>query len=147
MARMASKVNVEFDAASAITLRDATDASETATSNEVAIALNLLTTAEWDNDEQPNGYLMVNIHITTIDRTTADETYTIAVMVDTADSFGSAVEVARLTGLTATGFYKIVVPRETIEKLEPGATHMRLTNTLAGTTPILDYHAWATYLT
>ena len=61
MARMNSKVRREFDAAADVTLRDADDGAETATASETGVSLNLLTDAYWDNDEQPNGVIMVSV--------------------------------------------------------------------------------------
>ena len=145
MARMNSKVRREFDASALVTLRDVDDGAETADANEAGIALNVLTGAYWDNSDQPNGDIRVSVHVTAIDRTTGDETYTIYFEVDTSNAFASASEVARITGITATGYYEVVIPQVLVEKFETGATHLRARLDVAGTTPSITYGAWATF--
>lgn len=146
MARMTGKVRREFDAAAASTLRDIDDGAETADAAEAGVLLNLLTNAYWDNDEQPNGIFVVPVHITELDRTTGDETYDFYIEVDTGSGFSSAVEVARLKGVTAVGYYELVVSSQIIEALEPGATHIRIRADVGGTTPSVTYGAWMTFL-
>jgi hypothetical protein len=142
---MAGKVRREFDAAAEITLRDIDDGAETADASEAGVALNVLNGAYWDNNEQPNGIFIVPIHITTLDRTTGDETYDFYLEVDTSSSFSSAKEVARLTGVTAVGYYELVVSSQLIEALEAGATHLRVRLDVGGTTPSVVYGAWAVF--
>lgn len=149
MARMAGKVSREFDAAAAITLRDIDDGAETADASEAGVLLNLLTDAYWDNDEQPNGLIMINVHVSAITLPDAGtDTADIYFEVDTASNFPSAVEVARLKNITATGYYQVVVSSQLIEKLEAGATHIRarLDLTDADTDgATITYGAWMTY--
>lgn len=149
MAIMASKVKEEFDAAAQVTLRNITDGAETGvdTDVETGVALNTLVNAYWDNSEVPNGIVAVSVFVSALDRGDADETYIFIVEVDTSISFGSAVEVARLgpTGLTATGYYRMLVDSQMISKLEPGATHIRIKCTKTGTTPSVTYGAWMTF--
>lgn len=151
MARMASKVRREFDAEAAITLRDLDDGAETADAAEAGVALNTLKDAYWDNNEVPNGIFLVNVHVSALAKPDADETFTLYVEVDTSNSFGSAVEVARLHLIPSTGFYELPISSNNIEKLEPGATHIRvrLDVTDADNDPGLasiTYGAWLTYL-
>jgi hypothetical protein len=145
MARMASKVTREFDAAAQVTLRDIDDGAETADASETGVALNLLTDAYWDNDEQADGKVVVSIHVSAIDFTTLDEVYDIYVEVDTASGFPSAKEVARLFRVPGVGYYEIVVPTRLVEALEVGATHIRARLDVGGTTPSITYGAWMTY--
>ena len=145
MARMTGKVRREFDAAAAATLRDADDGAETADASEAGVTLNLLTNAYWDNDEQPNGIILIPITVLSIDRTTGDETYDIYFEVDTSSAFSSAVEVARVKGITAVGYYEVLVSSQLIEALEPGATHIRAKVDVGGTTPSINYGAWMTF--
>lgn len=146
---MNSKVLEEYDAGAATLLRNIADGAETGedTDYETGVALNTLTGAYWDNDEVPNGLVAVSIYVSALDRTTGDETYTFVVEVDTSDAFGSAVEVARIgpTGLTAAGYYRVIVDSKMIEALEPGATHIRIGVVKTGTTPSVTYGAWMTY--
>lgn len=145
MARMASKVRREFDAAAAVTLRDIDDGAETADAAETGVALNLLTDAYWDNDEQADGKIAVSIHVTAADYTTGDEEYDLYFEVDTASNFPSAKEVARLKGVPTTGYYEVVIPTQLIEALEAGATHLRVRLDVTGTTPSITYGAWMTF--
>ena len=80
-----------------------------------------------------------------IDRTTGDETYDIYFEVDTSSAFSSAVEVARVKGITAVGYYEVLVSSQLIEALEPGATHIRAKVDVGGTTPSINYGAWMTF--
>lgn len=145
MARMASKVTREFDAAAAITLRDITDGAETADASEAGVLLNLLSDAYWDNDEQPNGIITVNVHVSAADFTNADEVYDIYLEVDTSSAFASAVEVARLKSVPGAGYYQLHVASQLIEALEAGATHIRARLDVTGTTPSITYGAWMTF--
>ncbi len=148
MARMASIVNVEFDAAAAITLRNGADAVETADAAETGVALDLLTDAYWDNDEQSFEYLLVSVDFNKFTRTDSDEIVDLYIEVDTVSGFGSAVEVARIKGIVATGFYKLVVPRENVEKLKAGAKFIRIRADItdADTDATYGYAAWLTLL-
>jgi hypothetical protein len=142
---MAGKVTREFDAAAAITLRDIEDGAETADASEAGVLLNLLTDAYWDNDEQPNGIITVNVHVSAMDETTGDEVYDIYFEVDTASNFPSAIEVARLKAVPAAGYYQVAIPSQLIEALEAGATHLRARLDVTGTTPSITYGAWMTF--
>lgn len=150
MARMASKVRREFDAEAAITLRDLDDGAETADAAETGVALNTLKDAYWDNNEVPQGIFLVNVHVSELGTYEAGETVDLYVEVDTSNSFASAVEVARLKNVQVggVGFYEIPVSSNNIEKLEPGATHIRIRADLTGDadTESVSYGAWMTFL-
>lgn len=146
MARMNSKVTREFDAASAVTLRNIVDGAETADAAEAAVALNTLKDAYWDGNEVPNGKVVISVNVTALDLASADEVYDLYFEVDTASGFASAVEVARIKSILTTGYYEVVVSSTLIEKLEVGATHIRARLDVTGTTPSFTYGAWMTYL-
>lgn len=153
MARMASKVRREFDASADVTLRNVADGAEIASAVETAVALNRLSAAYWDNNEQPNGIVLVNFFLTAYDNGTGDEECTVIIEVDTAAAPTAAVEVARMvvpTGAigvqTALGYYEIAISSQLIERLLPTASHIRLKTTIAGTTPSFTYGAWMTFL-
>lgn len=150
MARMASKVRREFDAEATITLRDLDDGAEAADAAEAGVALNTLKDAYWDNDEVPQGIFLVNVHVSALGTYESGETVDLYVEVDTSNSFASAVEVARLKNVQVggVGFYEIPVSSNNIEKLEPGATHIRIRADLTGDadTESVSYGAWMTFL-
>lgn len=146
MARMSSKVRREFDAAAAVTLRNIADGAETADAAEAGVALNTLTDAYWDNDEVPNGIFLVSFHVSALDVADTDEVYDIYVEVDTSSAFSSAKEVARLKTVPSVGYFEVPVSSQLIEKLEAGATHIRVRLDVTGTTPSITYGAWMTYL-
>lgn len=150
MARMASKVRREFDAEATITLRDLADGSEAADAAEAGVALNTLKDAYWDNNEVPHGIFLVNVHVGELAVFESGEAADLYVEVDTSNSFSTPVEVARLKGVQVggVGFYEIPVSSNNIEKLEPGATHIRIRLDLTGDADAeaITYGAWLTYL-
>lgn len=71
------------------------------------------------------------------------------VTADPLGSFATANEVAAfavatviLDRDTAVGPYKTILDGDTISKQFPGASHMRITATLGGTTPSITYHSF-----
>lgn len=140
MANMNSKVKFQVDKEASVTLRAASAASITATTAETGKTLNN-GGAYWNSNVTPYQVLAVNILVKTIDRTTGDETYTINV--EFSDVVGGTyVEVARLTGITATGVYTILLDVDTAKKFSASAGFVRVNAVLGGTTPILDYDAY-----
>lgn len=146
MARMSSKNRREFDAAASATLRDIADGAETADAAEAGIALNTLTDAYWDNDEIPNGVIAIIVNVSAADYSDTDEVYDLYFEADTSSAFSSAVEVARLKSIKATGSYEVTVSSALIEKLEAGATHLRVRLDVTGTSPSITYGAYAVFL-
>jgi len=144
---MSGKVTREFDAAAAVTLRNAADGAETADVAEAGVALNTLVDADWDNGEVPNGTVAISVLVSAMDTGNADEVYDLYFEVDTTDQFSSAKEVARIKGIPAVGYYEVPVSSKLIEKLEAGATHIRARLDVTGTTPSMTYGAWMTFLT
>lgn len=147
MARMSGKVTREFDAAAAVTLRNAADGAETADVAEAGVALNTLVNADWDNGEVPNGIVMISVWVEDINFADLDEVYDLYFEVDTTSGFSSAKEVARIKGIPAVGYYEVPVSSKLIEKLEAGATHIRARLDGTGTSFSITYGAWMTFLT
>lgn len=145
MARMASKVTREFDAGASTTLRNQADGAETADASESPVALNTLTDAYWDNDEQPNGLFMISVHVASIDFGNADEVYDIYFEVGDND-VSPAIEVARLKSVPAVGYYEVPVSSQLIKALDTDATHIRARLDVTGTTPSINYGAWITFV-
>lgn len=116
----------------ALVLRSISDGAETSTAAEAAVAF----------DADKFGAFTAVIHVTAVDRTTGNETCVFSIEADTASAFGSAVTVATLPAITATGTYEIPLSGRLIEQHEPGATHLRIVATLAGTTPSISYGAY-----
>jgi hypothetical protein len=140
MANMNSKVKFQVDKDASVTLRSATAAQITATTSETGITLNN-GAAYWNLGITPLQTLAVNILVKTIDRTTGDETYTFTVEVSNLVG-GSYTVVGTLAGVTAVGAYTLNFDVDTIKKIASTAAFVRITATLAGTTPILDYDAY-----
>lgn len=149
MADMSGKVRSEFDAATAVTLRNLADGAETGadTDVETGVALNTLTAAYWDNDEVPNGIIKLNTLVTATDAADGDETYTVIWEVDTDVGFGTAVEVERLVVTRGTtGYFERYVSSKYIEYMKAGALYIRVKVTKGGTTPSITYGCWMTYV-
>lgn len=140
MANMNSKVKFLVDKEASVTLRATSAAQITATTSETALTLGN-GSAYWNAGVTPFQTLAANILVKTIDRTTGDETYTFAIEVS-ATAGGSFTEVARVTGVTTVGAYTALIDVDTVKKLVPTAAFVRITATLGGTTPILDYDAY-----
>ena len=129
-----------FDAATSF--RDPGSANVTSTAASTAVALDYMDNARGlYADTHGKMTYEINIVVSTLDETTADETYVATVRVGTNSGMSGATVVATLT-LTEIGFYKVLVDRDTMEKALAAATHMDINMTLGGTTPILNYYAW-----
>jgi len=113
-------------------LRNIADGAETSTAAEAGIAL----------DTDKVGNFAALIHVTALDRTTGDETVVFQVEADTASTFGTPVAAATLPAVTAPGTYTIPLSGRLVEQHEPGASHIRIKATLAGTTPSVTYGAF-----
>ena len=150
MARMAGKVKREFDAAAAITLRNGSDAAETADAAEASVDLHVLNEAYWDNGEQVNGIFMVSIDVLEASFADSNEVYDLYIEVDTAaGDFGAAShkEVARLTKVPSTGYYEIPISSQLIEALLPNADKIRIRLDLTGDgDETFRYAAWMTFI-
>jgi hypothetical protein len=140
MANMNSKVKFTVDKDPSVTLRASSAAQITATASETGISLNP-GTAYWNIGNIPLQPFAVNVLVKTIDRTTGDETYTITVEVATTLG-GSYTVVGTLAALTTAGVYTLILDMDRVLKQVPSAAFIRITATLGGTTPILDYDAY-----
>lgn len=142
-----SRVRALLDTDASVTLRNVTDGAETSTATETAVSLNELDNAFWDDGNQiPYGTFTVAIHVTAIDRTTGDETYTLALLVDdTSNLSDSPVTVASIS-ISQVGYYTLVVDSKNIPLLDPDTSGtdkwLAIRATLGGTTPSITYGAW-----
>lgn len=143
-----SRVRAIYDADAAVLLRDVADGAETSTATETAVSLNELDTAFWqDGNEIPYGLIEVGVHITAIDRTTGDETYTFDLIVDDTSNMSDTPKVvASLTGITTAGFYTMYVDSKNIPLIDSDTSGtdkwIAIKATLGGTTPSVTYGAW-----
>lgn len=140
MANMNSKTKFLVDKAPQVTLRASSAAAITTTTSETGLTL-FNGTAYWNLAQTPYQSLGVNILVKAIDRTTGDETYTFTVEVSNLIG-GTYTAVATLAGVIAVGTYSLDIDVDTFKKITPAAAFIRITATLAGTTPILDYDAY-----
>jgi hypothetical protein len=144
----ASKVKAMYDAASTAVLRNASDGAETSTATETAVALNILDAAYWQSGNKivPHGVLEVTIHVTALDATTGDETYTLALLVDDASAMNDTPLAVWTQAITATGVYTALIDSDNIAKIiaDKSGTDlwMAIRATLGGTTPSITYGAW-----
>lgn len=145
----ASKVKVQYDAAAAVLLRAASDGAETATATEAAVSLSELDGAYWQTEgEIPHGVFEVVVHVSALDNTTGDETYTLSLVVDdTSNMSDTPREIASLNLATKqTGVYYMYVDSRNIPKLDTDSSGsdkwLAIKATLAGTTPSITYGAW-----
>lgn len=144
----ASRVNAMLDAAAIVTLRNLADGTETATAIETAVSLNELDTAYWHNGEIPHGIFEVNVHVTTLDNTTGDETYVLDIIVDDVSTMNDNPRVVASLPLATkqVGFYKLLVHSKNIPLLDTDTSgsdkFIAIRATLGGTTPIIAYGAW-----
>jgi hypothetical protein len=142
-----SKVRFTLDAAAAVTLRNIADGAETATATETAVPLNELDTAYWqDGNEVPYGVFGIQVNVTTLDKTTGDETYVLSLLVDDTSGLSDApVTIASFT-IPAVGAYVFYVDSKTISKLDPDTSGtdkwLAIRATLGGTTPSITYGAF-----
>jgi len=141
---LTSALSYGFDAEAGVTLRAVGGGTIVTTTASTALALGTNSTAFWTLSDTPHLELAIVIFVESTDDTTMNETYQFDVEVDTTVGFASAVAVASVVvpAAGAPGFYSVTVSGKTIEKFEPGATHIRLNAVLGGTTPILAYGAW-----
>jgi len=143
-----SRVSMQYDGAANVLLRNVADGAETSTATETAVPLNMLDAAYWQsgNKEVPHGKFEIGVHVTALDKTTGDETYTLALLVDDVAAMNDTPAVVHQFAVTATGFYKFLLDSKTITDLmaDKSGTDMWLAirATLDGTTPSITYGAW-----
>lgn len=144
----ASKVSHWYDAAPAALLRNAADGAETATAIEASVSLNELDQAYWHDGEIPHGQLTVVVHVTAIDNTTTDETYTIDLIVDDVAAMNDTPRVVATLPLATKqpGVYVMTVDSRSIPLLDTDSSgtdkFLAARATLGGTTPSITYGAW-----
>lgn len=143
----ASKARWMVDAATAVTLRNASDGAETATATETAISLNELDGAYWqDGNEIPHGVFVVAVHVSALDKTNGDETYALSLVVDDVSAMNDTPVTIASYNVPSTGHYTFVVDSKTIPLLDSDTSgtdkYIAVKATLAGTTPSITYGAW-----
>lgn len=146
MGANASAVKAGFDKSALVTLRNVTDGTETSTATETAIDLGLLTAAYWQDDTVPHGTFKVVFHVTSLDTTTGDETYTLSLQVDDVLAHNNTPNTIWSQAITSTGVYEAIIDSKTIDLLvtdySSEALYIAAKATLGGTTPIIAYGAW-----
>lgn len=125
-----------------------TPGTVTSTTIETSVPLNELDDAYWQDGEIPKSNIRAVVHVTAMDRTTADETYVLDLIVDDASAQNdSPVVIASLT-LTGkpVGVYEILADPDNIPKLDADTSgsekYLAIRATLGGTTPSITYGAW-----
>ncbi|UIS25207.1 putative minor capsid protein [Erythrobacter phage vB_EliS-L02] len=141
MAKMNSKFKYMLDAAPAITLRAKSAAAITATADSAVYALEQLD-GYWNTEEElADQTFAVVVNVDALDTANADETYVLTLVFGDDAAFSNSVTTHTLT-LAGTGQHVFLVDFDTVRALLSDATHMKITATLGGTTPSLDYHAF-----
>jgi hypothetical protein len=111
-----------------------------------AIKLDVLT-AYWNTGDVATLFdFAVVLEVTAWDHTTGDETYVVTAETSPVAGFGSGVVTVATQAITGLGRYQVVIDRDAIISAlgaNPTDGYLRLTTTLAGTTPILNYSAYA----
>lgn len=145
----ASRYKALRDTDASVVLRDVADGAETSTATETAVGLNELDLAYWqDGKEIPYGVLHIVIHVTALDATTGDETYTLSLIVDDALAMNdSPVTVwSQAIANTFTGVLDVFLDTKNIPKLDTDSSgtekYLAVKATLGGTTPSLTYGAF-----
>jgi hypothetical protein len=133
--KMNSRFRQMFDAAADTLFRGRTAADVVATADSAVVNIDKLTGYWTDGNELADQLFPVIVNALKVDRTTGDETYKI----DVVTNNGIVVGTAKITGV---GQYVILVDADTLHLSDPTATSIKLTATLGGTTPILNYAAW-----
>lgn len=143
--RVESKYRFIFDADASVTLRGPLAVALTATGADAAVDLGVNKDAYWSDKKLPDEVYYVAFNVSAADRTTGDETYSLALQLCSDAAGANPVTVAVLPAITAPGIYVLPVDARTAEAIYGTAnvpTHARVNATLAGTTPILSYTAY-----
>ena len=107
-------------------LRSIADGAETATASEAGVALPV----------RLGGEYKAVFHVTDLDTTTGDETYALSVEVDSqADFLDAPVSLGSIV-VTAPGVYELPLSGPFVAQEDVDAAAIRVTATLAGTTPV-----------
>jgi hypothetical protein len=135
----------KFSLDALLVLEPAGSANITATGvSASSIELDVLTAYWQTGDIAVNLDVAVVLEVTVWDHTTGDETYVATVEVAPTSGFGAPVTVAT-QAITGLGRYVMVIDRDEVQNaLGTSATDgfLRVKQTLAGTTPILNYSAF-----
>lgn len=142
MAKMNTSHRYVYDAAPATLFKARTAVAITATANSDEVDLDRLD-GYWNGaTDLADETVAAVVNVVGRDAGTGDETYTMALKA--TDGSGNVLTAAALGTLTITGIgqYIFLVDIASLKKAAPTAAGLVLTATLAGTTPILTYHAW-----
>lgn len=134
-----SEVNYLYDAQTV--LRAPGSAAMTATGTVGTFALDKMVNAGksiYRNNLGAQQYKIV-IAVSAIDKTTGDETYTLTA--STGAVGNSTVQVGELV-VSSTGQYVLVLDARSIEQADANHAELKLTLTVAGTTPSITFAAW-----
>lgn len=141
MAKLNSKFKYMFDAAPSITLRNGAAAALTADGVTDALVLDELD-GYWNTEgELADETLAIVVHVTAIDRSTGDETYSIVPQFGPV-GFASNVVYGGLNGITKPGQYVILVDVDTVKAIKDDVAALRLSVDVGGTTPSITFKAW-----
>ena len=143
----ASRVRMQQDKASAVTLRNAADGAETATATEAAVSLNLMKGAYWqDGNEIPHGVFEIGVDVQAISTGTA-ATYDFSIVGDdTANLSDSPVTFFSVRLPVVVGFYRFALDSKTLMSLDKDQSGdgywIAAKITLGGADGSITYGAW-----
>jgi hypothetical protein len=136
MANMNSKVKFQVDKAAEVTLRATSASAITATTSEAGLSLRN-GTAYWNANVTPYQTLAVNFIVKSI-----VSTGTYVLTVEVSDVVGGTYVVVGSVTVASIGVYTVNLDMDTVKKTLPTAGFIRVTATIGGTTPSLDYDAY-----
>lgn len=140
MSKMNSNFKYMLDAAPAITFRAAAEAALTADGNTAAITLDKVLGYWNQNNVLADATFAVVVNVSTLDKTTGDETYTLNLEAGPV-GFATSLVVGTLK-VSSTGQHVILVDIDTVKKMKADAAALRIAVDVAGTTPIIDFVAF-----
>lgn len=141
MAKMKSKFKYMFDAAPESALITKDHVAKTASFTGNVLVLDKVG-GYWNaaTNELADSTFAIAINVEAVDHTTGDETYTIDLEAGPV-GFATSVKTGRVT-VNGTGQYVILVDFDTLQAMKADIGAIRLSATLAGTTPSITAHAW-----
>lgn len=142
MAKMNTSHRYIYDAAPATNFRSRSAAALTATADTTEVVFDKME-GQWNKaNEIADDTLAVVINVTAIDKATGDETYTFALKAtDGAGAVKASVGLGSLV-ISKVGQYVLLVDTATAKLIDNTVGGLKLTATLAGTTPSITFHSW-----
>ncbi len=142
MSKMNTSHRYIYDAAPATLLRARTAAAVTSTGDSSVVVLDTLK-GFWNTaGELADETFAIVINVTDLDATTGDETYSLAAKATNAAGVVNNAAALGTLAINAVGQYVILVDAATVKKVASNFGGVKLTATLAGTTPSITYHSW-----